>query len=82
MLLFAKFLLISLFVNVFCQFGGIYGYDPYGIPPPVPPPMYPPYPYGYGYGGYGFMHPPGSIESIIGGALMGTAAGLLYGKKK
>ncbi|CAJ0591494.1 unnamed protein product [Cylicocyclus nassatus] len=91
MILFAQLLLISMTVNAFCQIG-LYGYGyPYagygmGIPPPVPPPMFPSYPYGFGYGGYGygygFNHPPGSIENIIGGALMGTAVGLLYGKKK
>ncbi|KAK6756471.1 hypothetical protein RB195_014718 [Necator americanus] len=51
-----------------------------GIPPPVPPPPYPIYqPYGYVYG---YDPQPGSVESIVGGALMGTAFGLLFGKKK
>ncbi|RCN33051.1 hypothetical protein ANCCAN_21128 [Ancylostoma caninum] len=76
--------LISFISPTHTQFGGIYGYDyGYGIPPPVPPPPFPtfPQPYGYGYG-YGYNGQPGSVESIVGGALMGTAFGLLFGKKK
>ncbi|EYC40064.1 hypothetical protein Y032_0631g868 [Ancylostoma ceylanicum] len=77
-------LLISFISTTHAQFGGIYGYDyGYGIPPPVPPPPYPMLPQQYGYGyGYGYNAQPGSVESIVGGALMGTAFGLLFGKKK
>ncbi|KAK6756477.1 hypothetical protein RB195_014727 [Necator americanus] len=76
-----QILLASFFASGYAQYGAIYGFEyGYGIPPPVPPPPYPIYqPYGYVYG---YDPQPGSVESIVGGALMGTAFGLLFGKKK
>ncbi|KAK6756485.1 hypothetical protein RB195_014726 [Necator americanus] len=64
-----QILLASFFASGYAQYGAIYGFEyGYGIPPPVPPPPYPIYqPYGYVYG---YDPQPGSVESIVGGALM------------